>query len=109
MPASDVCEVVITGPDADSLAALTRTLVDERLCACGQITAVIRSVYRWQGAVCDEAEARVALHTRVELIDAVVARVAALHPYEVPCVLALPVIGGQSAYLDWVRAETGPV
>lgn len=108
MPDADVCEVVITGPDADSLAALTRTLVDEHLCACGQITAPVRSVYRWRGEVCDDAEARAALHTRVDLVDAIVARVAAVHPYEVPCVLALPVVGGLPAYLDWVRAETRP-
>lgn len=46
------CEVVVTAARADELAALTRTLVEERLAACGQITAPIRSVYRWQGTRC---------------------------------------------------------
>ncbi|MDQ6784901.1 MAG: divalent-cation tolerance protein CutA [Actinomycetota bacterium] len=98
--------MVITGPDVDALATLTTVLVDERLCACGQIIGGVRSVFRWKGEVGDEAEARVALHTTVDLVDAIVARVADLHPYEVPCVLALPATGGQPAYLAWVRAET---
>jgi periplasmic divalent cation tolerance protein len=102
----EVCEVVVTHDDAEALAALTRTLVEERLVACGHHVAPVRSVYRWQGEVHDEAEARVALHTRAALVDAVVTRVGELHPYEVPCVLALPVLGGNPAYLRWVVAET---
>lgn len=59
----DVCEVVITAGDAEWLAAFTRTLVAERLCACGHIIAAVRSIYRWEGQIEDAAEARVALHT----------------------------------------------
>jgi periplasmic divalent cation tolerance protein len=72
------------------------------------LTAPIRSIYRWEGAVHDEVEARVALHTRVSLVERIVARADAEHPYEVPCVLALPVAGGNPAYLEWVRAMTDP-
>lgn len=104
----DCCEVVITAADADWLAGFTRRLVTDRLAACGHLTERIRSVYRWEGAVQDEGEARVALHTRAGLVPEIVARAAAEHPYEVPCVLALPVSQGNPAYLDWVRAETGP-
>jgi periplasmic divalent cation tolerance protein len=102
----DCCEVVVTAADADWLAGFTRTLVEERLAACGHVVERVRSVYRWQGAVHDEPEARVALHTRRALVPAIVARTAELHPYDVPCVLALPVTGGDPAYLAWVRAET---
>ena len=66
----------------------------------------IRSIYRWAGAVHDEAEARVALHTRRSLVDAIVARADDLHPYDVPCVLALPLTSGNPAYLAWLAAET---
>jgi periplasmic divalent cation tolerance protein len=102
----ECCEIVITDADADRLVALTRTLVEERLVACGQHLAPIRSVYRWDGAVHDDAEARVALHTRRSLADAVVARAVELHAYEVPCVLVAPVVGGNPAYLRWIVAET---
>jgi periplasmic divalent cation tolerance protein len=102
----DFCEVVVTAADADSLAGLTRTLVEERLAACGHQIAAIRSVYRWEGEVHDEPEARVALHTRRSLVEPLTARVVALHPYDVPCVIALPLVGGNPAYLSWIAAET---
>ena len=102
----ECCEVVVTAADADWLAGYTRTLVEERLAACGHQVAAIRSVYRWEGAVHDEPEARVALHTRRSLVPAVVARTAELHPYDVPCVIALPVVDGNPEYLRWVVAET---
>jgi periplasmic divalent cation tolerance protein len=101
-----VCEVVVTADDPGWLVSTTRTLVEERLVACGQHVAPVRSVYRWEGAVHDEPEARVALHTRAALADAVVARVLELHPYDVACVLVLPVLGGNPAYLAWVERET---
>ena len=100
------CEVVVTADDADWLAGFTRTLVEERLAACGHITRPIRSIYRWEGTVHDEAESRVALHTRRALVPGIVARTAELHPYDVPCVIALPLVGGSPGYLDWVAAET---
>jgi periplasmic divalent cation tolerance protein len=102
----DVVEVVVTGPDVGWLAGYTRTLVEERLAACGHQLAEIRSVYRWEGRVHDEPEARVALHTRRSLVPAIVARTAELHPYDVPCVIALPLTGGAPDYLRWVVAAT---
>ncbi|GLY05194.1 hypothetical protein Acsp01_55730 [Actinoplanes sp. NBRC 101535] len=102
----DVCEVVITAADPEWLAAFTRSLVTDRLAACGQQITAIRSLYRWDGAVQDDPESRVALHTRLDLVPAIVARAEAEHPYDVPCVFALPILAGNPAYLDWVRAET---
>jgi periplasmic divalent cation tolerance protein len=111
MPGVDdeFCEVVITAADADWLAGFTRTLVEERLAACGHQIAAIRSIYRWDGAVHDEAEARVALHTRRALVPAITARADEQHPYEVPCVIALPLVGGNPAYLRWIGEETREV
>ena len=107
VPDSDeFCEVVITAADAGWLAGFTRTLVEERLAACGQLIGSIRSIYRWEDTVQDEAEARVALHTRRSLVDAIVARARELHPYDVPCVLALPLVGGNPGYLAWLAVET---
>jgi periplasmic divalent cation tolerance protein len=104
--ADDICEVVITAADPEWLAQFTRRLVEDRLAACGQQIAAVRSIYRWDGAVQDEPEARVALHTRTALVDAIVARAGAEHPYDVPCVIALPVVAANPAYAAWVRAET---
>jgi periplasmic divalent cation tolerance protein len=103
---TDICEVIITADDPEWLVTFTRSLVDDRLAACGQHVMSIRSVYRWQGAVEDAGEARVALHTRASLVPAIVARADRDHPYDVPCVIALPVISGNPAYVDWVLSET---
>lgn len=103
---TEICEVVVTAGDAETLVKLTRTLVDERLAACGQNIASIRSIYRWDGAVQEDPEARVALHTRASLVPELVERVKTLHSYDVPCVLALPVVGGNPDYIGWVLAET---
>jgi periplasmic divalent cation tolerance protein len=104
--AADICEVVVTAADAEWLAQFTRRLVEDRLAACGHQIAAIRSIYRWDGAVQDDPEARVALHTRTALVEAIVARANAEHPYDVPCVIALPVVAANPAYAEWVLAET---
>jgi periplasmic divalent cation tolerance protein len=103
---TEICEVVITAADPDWLAGFTRRLVADRLAASGQQIAAIRSIYRWDGAVQDEPEARVALHTRTALVDRIVERANAEHPYDVPCVIALPVVAANPAYVEWVRTET---
>ena len=104
--ADQFCEVVVTAADPGWLADLARALVDERLAACGHLVESIRSLYRWEGRVHDETEARVALHTRRSLVAAIVDRVVEVHPYDVPCVIALPLTGGNPDYLAWLAAET---
>jgi periplasmic divalent cation tolerance protein len=106
MSDDEVCEVIITADNADWLADFTRSLVEDRLAACGQNISYIRSIYRWEGQVQDEPEARVALHTRTSLVPAIVDRANRDHPYKVPCVIALPIAGGNPDYFDWVRTET---
>jgi periplasmic divalent cation tolerance protein len=100
------CEIIITAESADWLVDFTRRLVDDRLAACGQNIASIRSIYRWEGAVQDEPEARVALHTRTSLVPAILERTKTEHPYDVPCVIALPIIDGNPAYLEWIKEST---
>jgi periplasmic divalent cation tolerance protein len=102
----ECCEVVVTAEDAAWLTAFTRDLVDDRLAACGHHVNPITSVFRWDGTVQDATEARVALHTRRSLVPAIVARADERHPYDVPCVIALPLVGGNPAYLRWIVAET---
>ena len=101
-----VCEVVITANDEGWLLDFTSSLVGERLAACGQQVTPIESIYRWNNEIQQDRETRVALHTRLDLVPAILERVKREHPYEVPCVLALPVAAGNPDYLDWVIAET---
>jgi periplasmic divalent cation tolerance protein len=97
---------VITADNPQWLIDFTRSLVQDRLAACGQNITSIRSIYRWQGAIEEEAEARVALHTRASLVPAIVERANREHSYDVPCVIALPVTAGNPAYIEWVLNET---
>ena len=101
-----VCEMVITADDEPWLLSFTRSLVNDRLVACGQLVGPIRSIYRWDNAVQDDAEVRVALHTRESLVPAIIERTRAEHSYEVPCVLVLPVQTGNPDYLAWVVEST---
>lgn len=103
---SEVCEVIITAPDAEWLAAFTRRLIEDRLVASGHHFAPIRSIFHWRERIEDITEARVALHTRPTLVSSVIERVNREHPYEVPCVIALPVTSGNPAYIRWVVAST---
>ena len=100
-----ICEVIITADDEGWLVDFTRSLVTDRLAACGHHQP-IRAVYRWQGAIQEERETRVALHTRQSLVPTIIERAREAHPYDVPCVLTLPVLDGNPAYLEWVLAET---
>lgn len=102
----ECAEVVVTADSADWLADFTRRLVDARLVACGHIIAPIRAIYRWDGEVHDDAQARVGLHTRAALVPEIIARADREHADDVPCVIALPVSGGHPAYLQWIYDET---
>ena len=101
-----ICEVVITADDEGWLHDFTRTLIRERLVACRQHVTPVRSIYLWQGAIEEGRETRVALHTRASLVPAVIERTRAEHPYDVPCVLALPITQVNPDYSEWVRTST---
>lgn len=105
-PGADVVVVLVTGPDVETLARLGRAVVDERLAACVNLMGGVRSIYRWRGAVEDDAEALAIFKTTAERLGSLERRITELHPYDVPEVVALPVAGGSSAYLSWVVEET---
>jgi periplasmic divalent cation tolerance protein len=98
--------VLVTAPTAEKAAELARTLVLERLAACGNVVPGLRSIYRWEGAVQDEPEALLLLKTTADRFEQLRDRVLALHPYQVPEVVALPVEAGSRAYLEWIAKET---
>jgi periplasmic divalent cation tolerance protein len=104
--ADEVCEVVITASDPDWLVEFTRKLVLDRLCASGHNFQPIRTIYRWQGQVFDKTDPRVALRTRRSLVPQIVERTKREHPYEVPSVVAVPIIDGGHDYLRWIVEET---
>lgn len=101
--------VLTTCPDDASAEILARRLVEERLAACVNRVAGIRSTYWWQGAVHDDAEVLLIAKTSAGRVATLSARIQELHPYELPEVIALPVALGAERYLDWVgQTVAGP-
>ena len=91
--------------DADA-SELGRTLVAERLVACVNVLSPMQSIYRWQEAVEQASERQLIMKTAAARVEELQARLAALHPYEVPELLVLPVADGGAAYLAWLEEST---
>ena len=98
--------VFVTASSDDEARRLGQTLVAERLAACVNVIGPVRSIYRWAGEVREDAEHLLLVKARREDVDALAARVRALHSYEVPEVVALDVTAGSAPYLAWVFEVT---
>lgn len=102
----EYCLLYMTAGSAEEARRIGAALVDERLAACANVIDGMTSIYRWEGTVRNESEAVLIAKTRRDLVDDVVTRVKALHSYTCPCVVALPVVGGNPAFLEWIGQET---
>ncbi|HDS45561.1 MAG TPA: divalent-cation tolerance protein CutA [Methanomicrobia archaeon] len=98
---SEFCVLLCTASEGES-EQLAKLLVEERLAACVNVTAV-RSFYRWQGELCADKECLLIIKTVKSKIDRIVARINEVHSYEVPEILVLPVVAGSEQYLEWVE------
>ncbi len=108
-PKSKLVSVYITAPDVEAARRIGRELVENRLAACVNILPSIRSIYWWDGAVQEEGESAMIAKTRGEQLESLIRKVRGIHPYEVPCVVAWPIVDGTSDYLAWVDKETRPM
>lgn len=98
--------VYVTAPSHEEAVRLARIAVGERLAACANVQGPITSVYWWDGKLNEDGEVALVLKTRAELVEALTARLREAHPYDCPCVVALPIDGGNPAFLAWIAAET---
>ena len=89
--------------DVDEAMRIGRTVVEERLAACINITAPCTSIYWWEGKVEQSDEAPAILKTTLDRVDALIARVAELHSYEVPAIVAWPAAHALPAFAEWVE------
>ncbi len=105
----DAAILVLTSlPDREAALALARSLLTGRLAACVNVGAPVESMYHWQGQIETATEVPLAIKTREALYPHVEAAILAAHPYELPEIVAVPVLHGLARYFDWIRAETGP-
>lgn len=103
------CCQVTTAVDQEAAAEeLAAAIVAERLAACAQILGPVQSVYRWEGEVRRAREWLIVAKTTEERLPELSDRIRALHRYEVPEIVALPIAAGDPAYLQWIRQETTP-
>lgn len=98
--------IYITCKDRSEAMRLGRVLVEERLAACANVLDGMTSLYWWKGEVVEDQETILILKTTADLVEALSQKVQALHSYEVPCVVALPILGGNPDYLQWIDTET---
>ncbi len=101
-----MCWVYMTAATPEEARRIGRALVEERLAACVNIIPGMTSFYRWQGNVDEGRETVLIAKTRQALVERLTARVKALHSYAVPCVVALPILGGNPDFLQWIGEET---
>ncbi len=99
--------VLSTAPDQAVAQHIAGALVDERLAACVNILPQVTSVYSWQGKREFDAEVLLIIKTRQGVYQKLQQRLVALHPYELPEIVAVPLVGGLAGYLGWIDQMTG--
>lgn len=104
---SEHCVVLVTCPDRATATRIAGALVDEELAACANLVDGVTSIYRWEGQVQEDAEVLLIIKTRRARFDALAERVTALHPYDVPEVIACDITAGNANYLKWIEETTG--
>ena len=97
--------VVFCTAPVEEAKTIAEAIVDARLAACANVTGV-QSCYWWGGAVTRGSEQLLIIKTQRRLLDQLISKIEELHSYEVPEIIAIPIIGGYAPYLDWIREET---
>ncbi|MEZ4776550.1 MAG: divalent-cation tolerance protein CutA [Bacteroidia bacterium] len=100
--------IYITCRDEAEAAVIGKTLVEMRLAACANILPPVTSFYRWNGKLAEDREVVLIAKTLENRVENLVETVKTLHSYEVPCIVALPILQGNEAYIRWIKEEVNP-
>ena len=101
-----IVTVYATFASEEEARRIARTLVEERLAACANILGACRSIYRWEGRIEEAEEVAALFKTRAGRAEALIARLAELHGYEVPAAVVWPIAESLEAYAEWVASES---
>lgn len=99
--------IFVTTSSIKEAQRIGRKLVESHLVACVNIISSVQSIFRWKGELCEEGETLMILKSVRKNLDEIITKVKNLHSYDVPEVIALPIIAGSEEYLNWVYEETG--
>ena len=99
----DPVVVMVTASSEEEAEAIGKQIVEEGLAACVNRLPGLRSIFVWQGELCDECEVLLIMKSQRSYVRRIVQRVKELHSYEVPEIIALPIIGGSEDYLKWIE------
>ena len=98
--------IYVTASSDEEALRIADAIVTERLAACANVVRGVTSMFWWEGRVQEGQEVTIILKTRDELVERLTNRVRELHSYDCPCIVALPITGGNKAFIDWIIAET---
>ena len=101
----EACLVYVTTKDKDEARTIGRHLVQSRLAACVNIIDGMNSIYIWDGKVQDDQETVMIAKTTENLVPEIIEAVKAQHSYECPCIVVLPIKGGNAAFLEWISDQ----
>jgi periplasmic divalent cation tolerance protein len=103
----DQAILVLTNvPDLECAQLIARTLVEARLAACVNLLPAVQSIYRWQGQIEEATEITLLIKTTSQQVDSLQKAIVKLHPYDVPEIIATPIVAGYAPYLQWIATET---
>ncbi len=97
----------VTAANRTEAGEISRALVESGLVACANIMQPHTAVYRWEGEVKSDKEVAIIMKTRRDLVIHASERIKAMHSYDVPCVVAVPIVAGNPDFLQWIDSETG--
>ena len=100
------CMIYITAGSMEEAEIIGRNLVSRKLAACVNIIGNMKSIYHWEGKIETAEEVVVIAKTKKELVNELIENVKTLHSYDCPCVVAVPIVDGNTDFLKWIRNET---
>lgn len=107
MIATQALFIYVTCASQDEARRIGHTMVEARLAACANVMPAHNAIYRWEGKLTETAETALVLKSRSELLIHLTERIRSMHSYKLPCIVALPIVGGHAPFLHWIAEETG--
>lgn len=105
MSKNQYCIVLVTASSREEAEKIVQSLLEEKLIACANITSPVFSLFWWQGKIDSAQEHIIIMKTRMNLFNRLAERVKTLHSYQVPEIIAIPIVSGYKPYMEWLESS----